>query len=592
MAKFLSEDGLKTLWKQIIKTFSSRNEVEVLRNRVTKIEDNYVIADGDGSESGSNSTSATKSTTDDIVYCWGDSLTEGVGGWDSDNFIYEAYPNELTLPHINLGSRGEDIQAIAARQGSDPVILTFDVTLPASKDESVEIGYATKLYDKWTGEGLTTRSGETVKILGQSAAGVNPVTVGGIQCELYRDISHYDDGETKFKYYLRRLEDSAAPTILPLGTEIWTYAATHYRNGYAIFWCGANGRANSHQEYVQKIKQMVKYGNYKNYLVLLAREYIPMWVYDGDTWLGIKSLFTDDDGTCHLLYLPPRLAKEGYVLSGLGVQDVVTDNWETTDIILKNAPKLMWRSGTDKQAEASYDKLHFSTFGYRAIGRLANTALDEIIRKSNKAIPEPATSDAYGTYLYKLPRPYTFNGTNYLDTGIKLYQNGDSDDWCVCIAYNGVPKCVDGFPYVLCDCGKDGESQSLRIRQGAAGEGWTIFAGSGAIRADKSYSDTTWADILSESGITTIIISKNGTKYSIFVNGHKCYNAALGYGLKEGKYVPTTETLLFGARRHSNGTTINYKTSFNLKDVRIYNTAISDENIAKIHKEMIEGVNV
>lgn len=45
MAKFLSEDGLKALWKQITKTFSSRDEVEKVKNKVTKIEDNYISAD-------------------------------------------------------------------------------------------------------------------------------------------------------------------------------------------------------------------------------------------------------------------------------------------------------------------------------------------------------------------------------------------------------------------------------------------------------------------------------------------------------------------------------------------------------------------
>lgn len=67
-----------------------------------------------------------------MVYCWGDSLTEGVGGWDDDQFITSAYPDALRFPHVNLGCRGEDIQTIMARQGADPIVLTEAIpSLPA-----------------------------------------------------------------------------------------------------------------------------------------------------------------------------------------------------------------------------------------------------------------------------------------------------------------------------------------------------------------------------------------------------------------------------------------------------------------------------
>ena len=60
--------------------------------------------------------SAQKGGSTDVVYCWGDSLTEGVGGdvatqESIQRFIVSAYPDVVakTYPCVNLGCRGETI---------------------------------------------------------------------------------------------------------------------------------------------------------------------------------------------------------------------------------------------------------------------------------------------------------------------------------------------------------------------------------------------------------------------------------------------------------------------------------------------------
>ena len=502
-----------------------------------------------------------------MVYCWGDSLTEGVGGWDADNFIQSAYPDEISLPHINLGCRGEDIQTIMARQGADPIVLTTAVTLPASKSEAVQIGTMTMPFSRYEGVGLTTKSGETVKPCIEREVGINPCLIGGVECELFREVTSTLDSETTYSYKIRRLEDGDAVTLAK-GTEIQTFASRYYRNGFAVIWMGANGRANSHQEYVQKIKKMVEYGEYENYLVLLCREYAEQWVYDGAGYQGIKSLLTDEDGTCHLLYLPPELIRRGYLLAGLSTQTIDTSGWDTTDAILKAAPKLM---AANSSAATGYETLHFSKWGYRAIGKLVDERLNALVAETKEPEPEPEPiTDQYGTLLYKLDAPMTFTGATYLDTGVKLYANGDADNWCVCLAYSG-------------------ETQGFLVRQGGAGEGWTAYGGSGAVRMDLAMEHTSkaWSEIVNADGSNVLIVSKDGTSYSFYMNGCKAYNSALGYALDAEKYIPTDVPLIIAGRHNSTLSGVDHLTGFTLKDARVYNAAMSDAQIALITAEML-----
>ena len=62
-----------------------------------------------------------------MIWCWGDSLTEGVGGYimQAENHnAYMAYSYPAWLGQswnvVNLGARSENIAAIMARQGRTP----------------------------------------------------------------------------------------------------------------------------------------------------------------------------------------------------------------------------------------------------------------------------------------------------------------------------------------------------------------------------------------------------------------------------------------------------------------------------------------
>ena len=319
-------------------------------------------------------TPTVSGSSNNIVYCWGDSLTEGVGSGDGDGFHPNPWCNQLRYPHINYGVQSEDIQTIMARQGADPIVLTNDITIPADKDTAVILGSCTKAQTNWEGDGLTTRSGQTVKPLRMNEAGVNPVSIGGVLGNLYREIATTYDNDSTYTYKFKRLTSGSAVTVSK-GTEIETQAMRNCRNGYAVIWMGANGRVASHQEFAAKVIQMVEYGKYKNWICVICREFAEQWVEDGDGYQGIRSLLKDADGTDHLLYLPKLLVDRGCALAGLA-NTIDTSSWETDDIILKNCPKLC---EVVSGSTYGYGTFHFSKYGYKAIGKLIDEKLAELI---------------------------------------------------------------------------------------------------------------------------------------------------------------------------------------------------------------------
>ena len=114
------------------------------------------------------------------IYCWGDSLTEGVGGWlatpeNIRSTVVSAYPDVVskTYPCINLGCPGETIQTIMARQGADPMVVG-GFTIPASAEDDVVVGYLRGNYFDDNRLGLATASGDLAQPLKEGEAGINP----------------------------------------------------------------------------------------------------------------------------------------------------------------------------------------------------------------------------------------------------------------------------------------------------------------------------------------------------------------------------------------------------------------------------------
>lgn len=526
------------------------------------------------------------------VYCWGDSLTEGCGGWLStpeniQSIIVSAYPDIVsqTYPCVNLGCRGETIQTIMARQGSDPMVVG-GFTIPASAEENVIVGYLRGSYFDNNRLGITTASGDLAQPLKETEAGINPCLIAGVEGELYRDMQA--DSEGRYAYRFRRLVDGAATTVAE-GTQIETYAMRYYRNGIAVIWMGANGSVNSHTAYIQKLQEMIEYGNYSNYIVIIAREYTAQWVLEDTN--SIKSAMTDTDGVCHLLYLPPELIKRGYTLAGIaasaGVPD--TSGWtNTTDEIKLAAPLMTYSNGGN--AENNFETLHFSTYGYKAIGKLVVEKLGQLIGVSTSTggtEQEPPYLingiDNYGSYAYKLTRPMTGTG-RAITTGVKLYDV--EKDWTIAIRFKDDMVVTDnslGCVFELRKWFSDASKQTatwLRLLPQADGSVAYDFAGGfGSFRFPF---DNCPGYVAPTDGYHTAVIAKNGGNYEFYLDGGLAYGTALGYEVTE-EYMTNENLYLFG--RVENGNTHNTVTGI-IDDFRVYNSYLNRTDVTNLIAEM------
>lgn len=539
------------------------------------------------------------------VYCWGDSLTEGVGGWLAtpegvQKTIVSAYPDMVarSYPCVNLGCRGETIQTIMARQGADPMVVG-GFTIHASAAEDVVVGYLRGGYFDDNRLGLSTASGDLAQPLKEAEAGINPCVIAGVEGTLYRDNSA--DSSGRYAYRFRRLTDGTAVDV-DAGTQIETYAMRNYRNGVAVIWMGANGAVSSHNAYIDKIKQMVAYGNYSNYLVLIAREYTSQWVLDDTN--SIAKALTDTDGICHLLYLPPELLRRGYTLAGIaasaGVPD--TSGWSTTDEIKRNAPLLMCSSGG--AAEGNFETLHFSAYGYKAIGKLVVERLGQMIGVQNgsgntggntgggnngggsgstdKGYVTDGTDD-FGEYAYKLTRSMTGVG-NAVNTGVKLYEA--EKDWTIAIRFADSMTVTDGSLGSVFELRKyfdtDSKQTAVFLRLMPQTDGSMAYNFAGGFGGFNFPFDNCPGYVEPTDGYHTAAIAKNGGNYEFYLDGGLAYNSALGYAIAEDHY--TDEPVyLFG--RVEDGNTHNTVTGV-IADFRIYNAYMNKTAIANLIADM------
>ena len=526
-----------------------------------------------------------------MIWCWGDSLTEGVGGYimqAEGHNAYMAYSYPAWLGQswnvVNLGARSENIPAIMARQGADPIVLQAALSIPASKDTPVLVQQVTELYNQTTGTGFQSKSGVLVKINKEvESAGLNPCRIAGVEGILYREIGNsYLNNETTYNYYFKRLEDGEAVTA-PVNTEIETYAMRYCHGGVAIIWMGANGGYSSAMDFVNKVNAMVEYGQYDNYLVIISREF------SGSNLVTIKTELTDPDGFCHVVDLMEQLPYRGYAMAGIAHNSVDTSGWETTDPIKKNAPLLCeYLSG--QTGEAQYGALHYSAWGYKAIAKLIQEKLGTMGLTSSGGggggnsgggggtSPSTTNTDEYGTYLFKLPVARTFNGTNYLNTKIKLYDDL-SKDWTFAIKWSGTPTCPDGYPANIFCCAKDGLWKGLLYRYYTAG-GANILFGSSAnnVNGENNMTDN-------YGSTNVVVIVKHGNEYLVFVNSaQKAFGSTLTYVLEESDAINLP--LIIGARWNMEGTEVQYKTAFTLEECRVYAAALDESEAIDLYNEL------
>ena len=221
------------------------------------------------------------------IPCVGNSLTMGAGSGDYFKKTYPARLQQLCeeksitdVKFTNCGVGGETIAAIAARQGSIPMLTKDDITIPASNQESVNVSFKSAwngIYERFPDKTFTFQ-GYTVPYFNNIR--INPCYIGGVEGEL----SFVSANVFSFK----RKESGTEKTIKS-GTPIICNMSKEFSQPYAaIFEVGANGCYDDTQDYLAQVRACVNYYNSPNYIVIGCH-----YVTDTNTHPEYKSTLSD-----------------------------------------------------------------------------------------------------------------------------------------------------------------------------------------------------------------------------------------------------------------------------------------------------------
>ena len=184
------------------------------------------------------------------IICWGDSLTHGIYTAFDDlaEYPYPRRLSELTGMEVkNYGISAEAAEAIATRQGG-LILAVKPVTIPADTTP-VAVELISDLY------GTPTTIGQ------YGFAGINPVTIGGVEGRI-----------TRFgnSFYFTRTEAGNSVTLKGI-TQVLTYAMLDKQeNDIMVVWAGHNNNYVNGQgdKLIAVIDRMIKYHGNGRYIVI------------------------------------------------------------------------------------------------------------------------------------------------------------------------------------------------------------------------------------------------------------------------------------------------------------------------------------
>ncbi len=503
-----------------------------------------------GNENQSQTSSGTASGMP-TVYCWGDSLTQGIGG-NVNGWHLMSYPQMLAqrVNAVNLGIMSDDVPTIQARQGSDPVVLP-GFTLPASSQEKVAIGAVM--------DGLPTRSGKSAKLLRYGDAGLNPCWVAGVKCYLSRDYKADTTEGTTF--YIRRAEDGQAVDI-PAGTELETFAARYYRgNGIHIFWMGANGGYGTSETglefggYLKRLQECVDFAGVSDYFIIYARE---RKGYTQDEEGEIQRII-DTFGPEHVIQLVPALVERGLLYAE-------TNTWDGT--LVNGVPSVLDNG----------DGCHYSFYGYQAIAGIVWEHIAPCVFQGaagSTPAPEQPTGDDFGAWAYKLRRPITLTASS-LDfcTSFQPFRE-PGQQWTIAVKYKDFAPATEGENTVIVWAEANSETVHARcsvyIESGHTATDPMCMLGNGGFRFDPN------SFTLSEDGCHYLTLVRNANQWGAWLDGNWMYGTWLDYDIGD---ITSSDQLALG---HIYGS---WKATGCIEDVRIYDAAFDDDTVKQLYLAM------
>lgn len=498
------------------------------------------------------------------VYCWGDSLTQGIGG-NVNGWHLISYPQVLAerCNAVNLGILSDNVPTIMARMGADAIVLPA-CTIPGSSSESVVVGNTT--------DGMTLESGRIGKLLKYGDCGINPCYVNDVPCVLFRDYSA--DTSDGLSIRLRRLEDGL-PVVVSAGTKLITFGAKHYKgNGLHIFWMGANGGYGSDAEgknldfsdYVAQLQKCVDYVAPADYLIIYARE---RKGYATDESAEVQELKETFNG--HLIDLLPQLNDRGLLYGETNV-------WDGT--LVKGVPKTL----------DSGDGCHYSFYGYMAIGKIiweyvAPRVLNKTTSSGGTDTPDTPVapvvdSDEIGKWAYKLKSPKNLiSGSLAINTGFKPFAEG-ATTWTIAVKFADGLTAADATQWgTLMFCEVETSKTQLKIATLNSGTQYpecNVMCNSGGFAISTEQMGLT----LYDSGYHTFVITKNDGDYTFYLDNNKLYNNKLGYPQAGNG----DEPLYIGGWGSGWG-----MVKGTIMDVRIYNQCIDDAAVDTLNSIFAEA---
>lgn len=497
------------------------------------------------------------------VYCWGDSLTQGIGG-NVNGWHLISYPQVLAerCNAVNLGILSDNVPTIMARMGADAILLPA-CTIPASSSESVVVGNTTN--------GMTLESGRTAHLLKYGDCGINPCYVNDVPCVLFRDYaSDTTDGQN---IRIRRLEDGDALTVAA-DTKLTTYGAKHYKgNGLHIFWMGANGGYGSDaqhsnldfSDYVEQLQKCVDYVSPADYLIVYARERKGYAQNEAEEIAVLKETFAG-----HLIDLLPQLCDRGLLYAE-------TSHWDGTK---KNGVPTVLDSG---------DGCHYSFYGYMAIGKIiweyvAPRVLNKTTSSGGTDTPDTPVapvvdSDEIGKWAYKLKSPKNLiSGSLAINTGFKPFAEG-ATTWTIAVKFADGLTAADATQWgTLMFCEVETSKTQLKIATLDSGTQYpecNVMCNSGGFAISTEQMGLT----LYDSGYHTFVITKNDGDYTFYLDNNKLYNNKLGYPQAGNGDDP----LYIGGWGSGWG-----MVKGTIMDVRIYNQCIDDAAVDALNNIFAE----
>lgn len=199
------------------------------------------------------------------IVCWGDNTTAATSGSMNYPYVLQTYINTylcdiydfsstienaaelprfnwdeytVKIPVVNLGAGKESSYTVMGRAGAVPYVTSKDLVIP-SASLPVPISFVSE-------------SGRTVTPLTGGDAGINPVTINGVEGTLTINSEDYNYNGT-LRYYFTRSTPGEEVTV-PAGSVIKTAATDLYKDYIHVIFIGVYGEYTGADDLVQQVR--------------------------------------------------------------------------------------------------------------------------------------------------------------------------------------------------------------------------------------------------------------------------------------------------------------------------------------------------